>query len=80
MGTDLRLGFAHDGFIDIIICRLFSGVGTLVGPTWVLPEVGVGMLVYVNTLFLAEVGTWVMAEVGVGTLVLSKVWVGTFRV
>ena len=43
MGTDLRLGFAHDGFIDIIICRLFSGVGTPVSPTWVLPEVGVGI-------------------------------------
>ena len=63
----------------LLICRFFSGVGTPVGPTWVLPGVGVGML-YVNTLFLAEVGTWVMAEVGVGTLVLSKVCVGTFRV
>ena len=49
----------------LLICRLFSGVGSPVGPTWVLPGVGVGMLVYVrsNTLFLAEVGTWVMAEV-----------------
>ena len=63
----------------LLICRLFSGVCTPVGSKWVLPEVGFGMLVYV-TLFLAEVGTWVMAEVGVGKLVLSKVWVGTFRV
>ena len=46
----------------LLICRFFSGVGTPVGPTWVLPGVGVCML-YVNTLFLAEVGTWVMAEV-----------------
>ena len=58
---------------EVAVCRWFLTevgfsymmVGTPVGPTWILPGVGVGMLVYVrsNTLFLVEVGTWVMAEV-----------------